>query len=248
MLDYGRMHFDYEPYPVGLAKQVFDDDVYRDLFDSFPPTDLFRYKPDKGGKYSLSQVNHGPTYRSFIRGSLPWRRFHAFVKSPAFIDGVLAMLIHHNLDLGLADVGWAERLRRKARALRRGNPIPHFPTLKARFEFSAMPVTGGNILPHSDNVKKNVTMVIPMLREKEWREEWGGGTSIVWPKDKRRVFNMVNDYLEFAEVETVRTFAFEPNQCLVFIKTHNSWHAVMPMTGDDPQVLRKTLTINIESS
>ena len=248
MLDFRQIHFDYEPYPVGLARQVFDNNTYRELVDSFPPMDLFRYKPDKGGKYSLSQVNHGVKYRLFIRSSPPWRRFHSFIKSPAFIDGVLDMLKSYNLDLGFPGPGWGERLYLKARAIRRGNPIPHFPRLKARFEFSAMPITGGNILPHSDHFKKTVTMVIPMLREDEWRDEWGGGTSIVWPKDGTRVFNVVNDYLDFDDVETIKTFAFEPNQCLVFIKTHNSWHGVTPMTGDDPRTLRKTLTINIESS
>ena len=93
-----------------------------------------------------------------------------------------------------------------------------------------------------------ITMVIPMLREGQWKEGWGGGTSVVWPKDKSKIFNRTNCYLDFAETECLKTFDFEPNQCLVFIKTNNSWHAVWPMTGDDPSILRNTLTINIESS
>ena len=96
-----------------------------------------------------------------------------------------------------------------------------------------MPVTGGSIRPHTDAVSKVVTMVIPMLHEGEWKEEYGGGTSVVWPKDRTRSFNQV---------------PFEPNQCLVFVKTYDSWHAVWPMTGNDPTILRRTLTINIESS
>ena len=142
----------------------------------------------------------------------------------------------------------SEQVYLKLRALKRGNPIPHFPKLKARFEFSAMPITGGNILPHTDHPKKVITMVIPMLRDSEWQDAWGGGTVMVWPKDTSKTFNRMNHYLGFDDVEPRRTFPFEPNQCLVFIKTHNSWHAVWPMTGDDPKTLRKTLTINIESS
>ena len=38
-----------------------------------------------------------------------------------------------------------------------------------------------------------------------------------------------------------------PNQCVIFVKTFNSWHAVYPMTGHGSQALRKTLTINIET-
>lgn len=248
MLQYSNIKFDYEPFPIGLASPALGESVYAELVDNLPPIELFEYKPDKGGKYSLSQVNNARAYNDFIRSSSPWAEFHEFIKSPGFIDGALQMLKGHGLDLGFERPGFTDRLYRKARALKRGNPIPHFPKLKARFEFSAMPVTGGNILPHTDHPKKVITMVIPMLRENEWNTKWGGGTAMVWPKDKTRSFNRMNGYLDFDEVDTVKTFAFEPNQNLVFIKTNNSWHAVMPMTGDDPEILRNTLTINIESS
>ena len=49
------------------------------------------------------------------------------------------------------------------------------------------------------------------------------------------------------DVETLKTFPFEENQCVLFVKTYNSWHHVAPMTGQDDAPLRKTLTINIES-
>lgn len=248
MLRYDSIAFEYEPFPIGMTRPALDETTYRDLVESFPPIDLFEYMPAKGGKYSLSQVNNGAKYRRFIAGSAPWKAFHAFIKSPAFIDGALDMLRAHGFHLGFPNPGFAERLYLKARAVKRGNPIPHFPKLKARFEFSAMPITGGNILPHTDHQKKTITMVIPILREDEWQTAWGGGTSMVWPKDKTKIFNRVNHYLDFDEVDCVKTFPFEPNQCLVFIKTNNSWHAVWPMTGNDPKILRKTLTINIESS
>lgn len=240
--------FDYEPYPIGVVRPAFDAADYRALVESFPPIDLFEFKPDKGGKYSLSQVNHAFAYRRFLRRSAPWHRFHQFIKSRRYILDTLDMLKRNGLDLGLPPPGFPRRQKLRLRALWRGNPVPHFPRLKARFEFSAMPVSGGNILPHTDHPKKLVTMVIPVLREGEWDPAWGGGTSVVMPKDRRKTFNRVNDYLEFEDVEEVRTYPFEPNQCLVFVKTHNSWHAVWPMTGNDPTILRRTLTINIESS
>jgi len=248
MINYANLHFDYEPYPIGVARPAIDEATYRELVENLPPLDLYEYKPDKGGKYSLSQVNNPRQYRRFLAGSPPWQAFYRFIKSPDFITGALDMLQRNGFDLGLPAPGAAERIYLAARALKRGNPIPHFPRLKARFEFSAMPVTGGNILPHTDHPKKLVTMVIPLLREGEWNKAWGGGTSVVWPKDKAKLFNRMNAYLDFADTECLKTFEFEPNQCLVFIKTNNSWHAVWPMTGDDPAVLRNTLTINIESS
>lgn len=248
MLNYDNMELAYEPYPIGVTRPALAEEEYRALVATFPSADKMRFKPDKGGKYSLSQVNNPTEYNRFIRTTPPWQRFHTFIKSPAFIEGALAMLRKHNIDLGFPMPSLREQVYLKLRAIKRGNPVPHFPRLKARFEFSAMPITGGNILPHSDHAKKLITMVIPMLEEGEWNEAWGGGTSMVWPKDQSRSFNRVNEYLDFDEVERIRTFPFQRNQCLVFIKTDFSWHAVWPMTGDDPDRLRRTLTINIESS
>jgi hypothetical protein len=248
MLNYDSLELEYEPFPIGIAHPAMDEADYLELVESFPPVELMRYKPDKGGKYSLSQVNHPKAYRKFVRETPAWRRFHDYVKSPGYIEGALEMLRRHHIDLGFPMPPFWEQVYLKVRALKRGNPVPHFPSLKARFEFSAMPVTGGNILPHTDHQKKVITMVITMLKEGEWDDAWGGGTSMVWPKDRSRAFNRVNDYLDFDEVDCIKTFPFRPNQCLVFIKTDFSWHAVWPMTGNDPTKLRRTLTINIESS
>ena len=76
--------------------------------------------------------------------------------------------------------------------------------------------------------------------------ESSSGT-VVLPKDRTKLFNQLNDYMDFDEVDEVRTYPFEPNQALVFIKTFNSWHAVWPMRGNDPDRLRRNLTINIEA-
>lgn len=248
MFQYNNMKFDYEPYPIGIARPALAPDYYRALVESFPPAELFEYKAEKGGKYSLSQVNNPKEYARFIKSSPPWQQFFNFVKSKDFISDALGMLQKNGIDLGLPGPGRLDQFYLKMRALKRGNPIPHFPKLKARFEFSAMPTTGGNILPHTDNPKKLITMVVPMLADGEWNDAWGGGTSVVWPNDKTKIFNRMNHYLDFEKVKRLNTYPFESNQCLVFIKTSNSWHAVWPMTGNDPKVLRKTLTINIESS
>ncbi len=248
MLKFDTIAFDYEPYPIGISKPALDPAFYQELVRTFPAIEQFRYMKSKGEKYSLSQYNNQRNYRSFLRNTPAWRRFHGYIHSPAFITDTYDMLRGHNLDLDLPGPGFIERISQRFVALRKDRPIPHFPRAKARFEFSAMPITGGSILPHTDARRKSVTMVIPILHEGEWDSAWGGGTSIVRPKDRTRLFNRVNAYMDFDEVETVKTFPFEPNQCLVFVKTDTSWHAVMPMTGNDKTILRKTLTINIETS
>jgi hypothetical protein len=233
---------------MGLAQNVFDPATYAEMVAHFPTTDDFVATHTLGVKYSLSQANNRRAYLRFLRRHAVWRRFHVHVKSRAFIRDILAALRRHGVDLGLYEQSFAERMRQRVRALKRGRLMPHAPRLRARFEFSAMPVTGGSIRPHTDDPAKIVTLVVPMVRAGEWQADWGGGTSVVWPSDATRSFNLGNRYLEFDEVRTLKTFPFLPNQCIVFVKTPNSWHMVGPMTGADPSVLRRTLTINIETN
>ncbi len=248
MLNFDSIKFDYEPYPVGLARGALAPDFYEELINTFPSDDIFVSKEYHGVKLSLSALNNGRGYRAHFRKNAAWRHFFDYIKSKAFIDETMAMLKAHHVDLGLGQVPLSQRLAKRVKAFRRDSPQPHFPRLRSRFEFSSMPVTGGSIRPHTDAPSKVVTMVLPILREGEWKEEYGGGTSVVWPKDRTRSYNITNGYMDFDEVDCVRTYPFESNQCLVFVKTYNSWHAVWPMTGNDPSILRRTLTINIESS
>jgi hypothetical protein len=248
MLDYSHVSIDYEPYPIGLTRPAFQPEVYQELVRTFPPIELFKYKKSKGEKYSLSQVNNSKNYHQYVKQSEPWRRFHDFIHSDHFIRDVYDLLRSHHVDLGPCSTDLKARIHQRASAWKKGLPQPHFPRLKARFEFSAMPITGGNILPHTDSPGKSVTMVVPMLGDDEWDERWGGGTSIVRPRDPSRLFNRANAYLDFEDVENVKTFPFLPNQCLIFVKTYNSWHAVWPMQGSERSTLRKTLTINIDKS
>jgi hypothetical protein len=248
MLRLDPIAFDYEPFPIGVARDVFDDAIYAHMVDCFPTADDFVAKRTVGMKYSLSQANNRRAYERVLQRHEVWRRFRAHVKSRNFIHDVLAALRRHGIDLGLYEQPFTERMRQRWRALKRGRPLPRPPRLRTRFEFSAMPVTGGSIRPHTDDPAKIVTLVVSMVRPGEWQPEWGGGTSVVWPKDATRSFNLGNRYLDFDEVRTLKTFPFRPNQCIVFVKTSNSWHMVEPMTGADPSVLRRTLTINIETS
>lgn len=248
MLNFDHIKFDYDPYPIGLTRGALAPDVYEEMIATFPDHRQFISKDFNGVKLSLSQHNNKAGYLAHLRKNGAWGRFYDYIKSQDFIVDTMAMLKAHNVDLGLANVSLKERAIKRFKALKKGGPQPHIPRLRSRFEFSAMPITGGSIRPHTDHPAKVVTMVIPILQEDEWKAEYGGGTSIVWPKDRNRSYNFTNAYMDFEEVECLRTYPFEPNQCLVFVKTHNSWHAVWPMTGNDPKILRKTLTINIESN
>lgn len=238
----------YEPYPIGLARPLMDESLYRELVEAFPSRERFAALSKVGDKLSLSEKFGADEFHSFVRQHPLWREFHAYIKSRVFLDGVLAALRDRHVDLGfdLTSTPGRRLGRRIADALRGGSRTDSL-ELRSRFEFSMLPARGGHVLPHSDGVSKIVTLVVSMLRDGEWDPSWGGGTDINRPTDPTRVFNRRNRQLGFDEVEVLDTFAFEPNQAVVFVKTFNSWHSVRPMTAPDRDILRRTLTINIET-
>jgi hypothetical protein len=224
-----------------VARPALADSLYADLVAAWPPTELFRYMPDLGHKFSLSKVNHPDRYKDFLASTPVWQRFHDEVCSGPFIPDVLATLRAAGIDLGLERDRSARRLLRDTQRWITGVGVPR---LTARFEFSMLPADGGHIKPHTDDPKKCITLVVSMSDD-TWDAEWGGGTDILRPIDPRNSYNQLNRQLEFDDVEVVRSYPLCPNQCLVFVKTFNSLHSVSPMRGPDG-VMRRTLTINIE--
>jgi len=240
-LNLDSLQMRYEPFPIGLAQPILDRQTYDEMVASFPPQDLFLHMPKLGDKFTLSEKFNSKNYHAYVRSNPAWREFHRYVKSDAFIPGVLGALRAHHVDLGIepAPAGISGRLI----SLFSRRAVP----LSTRFEFSMLPAMGGNIRPHTDNANKIVTLVISMVGPGEWDSKLGGGTEVLRPKDVRHAYNQINESADFSEFDTICTYEFLPNQAVVFVKTFNSWHAVRPMTGSDPARMRRTLTINIEA-
>ncbi len=245
---YDHLKLRYEPFPIGLAKPILDEALYQQLVAAYPSVELFKYIPKIGKKYSLSERYHGRKYREFVRGSSVWRDFHAWIKSPDFIQSVLAALRQHNIDLGYGErAGFGKQVTRAVKRLSSLKLPQGEPRLKARFEFSMLPADGGSVIPHTDAPSKIVTLVVSMIRGDEWDPAFGGGTDINRPKDETHVYNQLNRQADFDQVDVLDSFDFTPNQAVIFVKTFNSWHSVRPMTGMGSDAMRKTLTINIEA-
>ncbi len=249
-LQFDNLKFRYEPFPIGLAKPVVSEELYARLVDNFPPIDIFNSFEEmgkKGRKFTLSEREDKGKYLSFINSSPLWMDFYKWVKSDDFCYQILDALTGHNIDLGYqrAKSGWQSF--EFARALLRGKRGSPYAPLSARFEFSALPADGGSLVPHTDSPSKIVTLIVSMCREGEWNPALGGGTDMCRHKDPSKSFNFVNHLVGFDDVEVLHTFEYTPNQAIVFVKTFNSWHSVRPMTGNNSDVLRKTLTIVIEA-
>jgi hypothetical protein len=249
LLSYEHLRLRYEPFPIGLARPVMADSDYNVLLENFPPKELFEYKAEVGHKYSLSEKNNAKQYHAWIAEHPCWRELHRWIKTPDFIEKVLAALKERGVDLGLqASVPAGKRLRKLLMSLARGQISAGDPGLGARFEFSMLPADGGSVIPHTDSPGKVITLVVSMLRPGEWDAACGGGTDVNRPRDPRRYYNELNRQAAFDEMEVLETFPFEPNQAVVFVKTFNSWHSVRPMLGKGSPAMRRTLTINIETT
>lgn len=248
MFSYDHLRFRYEPFPIGIAKPAIAQDLYHNLVDSYPPQELFAYLSKVGHKYSLSEKYNGEAYHKFIQSHAPWRELHAWIKSDTFIPAVMQVLKAHHIDLGHKQLTDAQRALKTVKNLTRGRSRPLPPRLSTRFEFSMLPANGGYIMPHTDAPSKIVTLIVSMADEGEWNPVFGGGTDVNRPKDVRLAFNRQNAQADFDDMEVLDTFDFTPNQIVVFVKTFNSWHSVRPMTGAGSSLMRKTLTINIETA
>lgn len=243
LMDLSRAHFEYEPYPIGIIRDIFEPSLYERLVDTFPPVEIFRFMQTHGDKWSLSELNNADHYYRFLHANNDWRRVYDEVKSRDFTAHVLDMLARSKIDLGLVSTtngSVLRKLRNKMLGRKSGD-------LRARFEFSMMSAAGGHILPHTDSPQKHITLVMAIVRPDEWDQSWGGGTDRMRPIDPSDNFNFLNRYLRFDQVESIGTMAYEPNQCVIFIKTFNSLHGVKPMRGPSA-MMRRTLTVNIESA
>jgi hypothetical protein len=218
--------------------------------ESFPPLDLFEEFEKFGApghKFILSERRNTKTYTDFVRGHPVWSEFHRWIKSDEFIYGVLETLREHHVDLGFPRMRTRTRWRRTMKAIWHLRPSSAPPRLSARFDFSALPADGGHLAPHTDAESKIVTLVVSMVRAGEWNPAFGGGTDVNRPKSERHAYNQGNLGASFEDMDVVETFAFVPNQAVIFVKTYNSWHSVRPMTGVGSKDVRRTLTINIET-
>ena len=247
MLSFHNAEFRYEPFPIGLAKGVLAPDHYLELVAAFPDVELMKRLRGNTDKLSLSEKNNSLRYRTFVQSNPLWRDFHAYVKRRGFIGEVLKMLRERHIDLKLESAAtsttgaWARALG----DIIRGRPPYDLTHLSARFEFSVVHGDGGCLKPHTDTPKKLITLVISMIGDGEWPQDYGGGTDVNRAVDTQNAYNYANRSLEFSDVEILHTYAFEPNQCVIFVKTFNSLHSVRPIHAP-ASALRKSLTINIE--
>lgn len=219
MLSFKECRFRHDPYPIGLAKNVLDEKLYEELIVKYPSEHNFVKMGGGYNKLSLSEVNNPEDYHAFILTSPVWQKFYRYIKDDQFLSNVFLTI--RNQGIQVAPPG----------------------KYKSRFEFSSIPAAGGYLNPHTDIPSKVVTLIIPMMARGEWKSEWGGGTDVLKPNKKDYQYFDYKVPLEY--FDKIESLPCDFNNCVLFIKTTNSWHSVGPIPGP-PRVMRRTVTINIE--
>jgi hypothetical protein len=195
----------------------------------------FRYDPFPIG-LARPLMDEG-TYRTFVENFPPLDIFKSFA----------VMGKEGQLDLGYRYASpVARRLRQLRDGLRGKASSGKYSPLRARFEFSALPVDGGFLVPHTDAPTKVATIVVSMLKDGEWDPAFGGGTDFNKPKSDHLRYNQMNRSAAFEDMDVIDSLDFVPNQGVMFVKTFNSWHSVRPMTGQGSKATRNTLTVTVE--
>lgn len=234
--------FSHRPYPVAEIKNVFRSDSFEAMRRDWPDMTDAKSFSKSAYKRSISMRTDKKTFQRITREVPVWRKLANHIETPEFIHSIMDMLDQNEVDIGISKaipVKYRSPLNRIRRPLAR---LMKRNYLSARMEFSAMPSDGGHITPHTDMPSKIMTIVINIDGVEDG---FVGGTSIVEPKDERKIHNPSNDYLGFDEVKELRRVDFKRNCGLFFIRTDNSWHCVFPISGP-PDDYRRSININIE--
>ena len=245
MLSFAAAAVRYEPYPLIVLRPAMDPALYDELAAGFPDSAMFEPVPKYDYKLSMSEKFAAANYHRFLEANQAWGRFHAWVKSEAFIRQTVDFLGANNIDLDLKHCFTSTR-DQVMKDLRHGRMPARPARLRSRFEFSVLKADGGEVAPHTDTPKKIITLVLAMIREGEWPQSFGGNLDINRPTDPAYAFNWANRIVPWDRIEIVDTIPFVPNQCMIFVKTFNSLHSVRKMTQAGSKALRKTVTIVIE--
>ena len=198
-----------DPYPVGIINPIFDKNMYDEMVSSFPSVDLFTFRSELGGKSSLSS-RFDKRYNKFIKENSIWSDFYQYINSDECFFKILKLLKNNHIDLYNSghkfintNISFNNRIYKFIKKISLNKLKLSSSPFYSKFEFSVMKGSGGHILPHTDSPRKIITIVINIVNENEWTEDWGGGTSIVRTKDKQKNYNYLNKQFEFNEVENI---------------------------------------------
>jgi len=252
MINIDNISFNFDPFPYGVAKNIFSKIHYSELVKNFPKiSDMSRIEEKdnltlKFNKFALSSRNNPVKFNSVINKNNTYKDFCNYLLSEQFKNYLINILKKNNVDFGINTNSTIKKKIKKILTY-----IFPFSILKPTqeidivVEFSSIPSNGGFLKPHTDGQHKLASIVIPIV-DNDWKKEFNGGTNLLRPLDETKTYNLLNNTYEFEECFIVKTIDFDPNQFLIFLKTYNSFHSVGPLKSNVSNHYRNSITLIIE--
>lgn len=196
MLSLKKLTVRHEPFPMGVAADVFEPTVYQQLVDNFPPLLLAnRCGTDKHGlKFSIAEEFEPKRYFGFLRAVPIWQKFYDYTQSDEFFTHVFDTM--DRAQVAIPGGGYC-----------------------SRFEFSFVPADGGIVTPHRDAPPKVIAFVIPFTPD--WQSEWGGTTDMLETDKDAKDYGVAYD-----DCRPVLQVPFVSNTANFLKRTDKSWHGV----------------------
>lgn len=114
--------------------------------------------------------------------------------------------------------------------------------LALHIEFSSIEA-GAHLPPHTDSLDRLIACVL-YLPDHQWDPAWGGETVAYRPIDDSRVDNWCGRTCAAEDSKVLSVVPFVPNRMFWFVKTHDSWHGVTPVTAP-PGIARRSFNVSL---
>ncbi len=226
-----------KPFPFFCWDGFLPHKIYEELYNSWPNES---YYGDSifGGKKGFQKREHAKV-KDFFSHYPIWKKFIGIIESQEFISDVQKF------------VRPLQYPHRPITSLRKwiisDSKKSFFEKLlvnEVDIDWELSMYGENNFLdPHTDRMTKYVSLLL-YFPHPEWKDQYGGGTIMYSPKDKKYNQNWSNNYIALNNMNEAHNFSYNANKLVGFIKTSNSWHGVEPIRQPSG-MNRKALAINI---
>jgi hypothetical protein len=239
----------YKPFPHLIFENVFLDDDYQRLCESFPKIEFLKQIQNKEisilkqEKFHLNNIGMLKDFNFFISQNNFYKKLYKYLNTKEFLLNLYLTLEKKYISIGHKFYEKNNFINNFKKILR-GHSTNQY---VVEFEFSSIPLSGGFIKPHTDGKNKIISLIIPIDNEIKLHECENTGTDIFESVSDQYQYNMSNKTVPVENVKLVRTIPFKKNNMLCLIKTHNSLHGIGPIKNKSQvkNLYRNSLTIFI---
>jgi len=249
------------PFYCCYVDDYLPDDIYQSCLNTFPSSEYFLSGKRRNEKRYIGSRHRIDAYRKFCQREPQWNRLIQFFKSQAFISDLFPLvqrgLFFNRGWRGLkswkicppeGDLSYA-RLKNEAK-----RPLSKISLVDVGIEFSSL-LKGDMIYPHTDAAAKLISLMI-YFPSPDWKAQYEGETTFYrvknilkapkwrnWQGDhctgSKRYETFLRDMTPCFKNE------FKKNRLVLFMKTHSSYHSVLPIQCPD-NLSRNSFNINIK--